>query len=265
MAKKLSNNQLLLRECIQQEFQDNGLYEDASTFFEYFASTQILKDYDLSDDEISSGIVGGGNDGGCDAIFIFLNNDIITQDQIENLSASKGSTLCLTVVQSKNTTGFSEDAIMKWKVVSNNLLSMSSDINSFYDRYSEQVRESFMIFRDAVTKLIRSQIKIQIHYYYVTLADDRHPNVDRQADELKEIVKQMYPSAKVEVTFIGADELMKLYNTDTEVCVNLEFAENPIARGKNTEYISLINLGTYYRFITDSNNKLRSGFFEANV
>lgn len=265
MEKKLSNNQLLLKECIQQEYVENGLYENVNLYFEYFASSQVLKGYDLSDDEILSGIIGGGNDGGCDGMYIFLNNDLLTQDQIENLSAPKGSVLSLIIIQAKNTTGFGEEAIMKWKTVSSNLLSISSDVNSFSNRYNEQVRDSFMIFRDAITKLVRSQIKMQIHYYYVTLADERHPNVDCQADELKDIVKQMYPSAKVDVAFVGADKLMELYNTDTEVCANLEFAENPIARGKNTEYVSLINLSTYYKFITDESNKLRSSFFEANV
>lgn len=265
MSKILTNNQLLLKECIQQEYDENGLYDSLNSFFEYFAALQILKNYDMSDDEISDGIIGGGNDGGCDGMYIFLNNDLILQDQLANLTASKGSNLTLIIVQAKNTTGFGEDAIMKWKTVSTNLLSISNDINSFKDRYSEQVIESFIFFKDVVKKLIRSQIKIDIQYYYITLADEVHPNVKSQAEELKEIVNQLYPSAKVDVNFLGADDLMNLYNSDSEVCVNLEFAENPIAMGKNTEYIALVNLATYFRFITDQNNKLRSSFFEANV
>ena len=265
MAKKLTNNQLLLNECIQQEYEENDLYESKDTYFEYFAASQVLKKYDLSDDEVSNGIIGGGNDGGCDGMYVFLNNALLTQDQMENLRAAKGSTLSLIIIQAKNTTGFSEDAIMKWKTVSANLLSMSSNMNDFLERYNEQVRDSFKMFRDAITKLVRLQIKINIQYFYVTLADEKHPNVDSQAEELKHIVNQMYPSAKVDVLFIGADKLLEIYNTDTEICVDLEFVENPIARGKNTEYVSLINLGTYYKFITDENNKLRGGFFEANV
>lgn len=198
-------------------------------------------------------------------MYVFLNNDLVTQDQLENLCASKGAVLKLVIIQAKNTTGFSEDAIMKWKTVSNNLLCMSNDISNFVDRYNEQVREAFMLFRNAITKLVRAQIKIQVAYHYVTLAEDRHPNVDKQAEELIDIVKVLYPAAKVDVEFIGADRLMELYNSDTEVCVNLEFTENPIARGKNTEFVSLINLGTYYKFITDESGKLRSSFFEANV
>ncbi|MDE6017109.1 MAG: AIPR family protein, partial [Acetatifactor sp.] len=265
MAKRLTNNQLLLKECIQQEYEESDLYESKDTYFEYFASSQILKKYDLSDDEVTNGIVGGGNDGGCDGMYVFLNNALLTQDQMENLRAAKGSTLSLIIIQAKNAIGYNEDVIMKWKTVSANLLSMSSNMNDFLDRYNEQVRDSFKLFRDVITKLIRLQIKIDIQYFYVTLADEKHPNVDAQAEELKYIVKQMYPSAKVDVSFIGADKLLEIYNTGTEICVDLEFVENPIARGKNTEYVSLINLGTYYRFITDENNKLRSRFFEANV
>ena len=57
MAKNLSNNQLLLKECINQEYAENELYEDASAYFEFFASSQVLKNYGLCDDEISAGLM----------------------------------------------------------------------------------------------------------------------------------------------------------------------------------------------------------------
>lgn len=267
MARNLSNNQMLLKEIIRQDFAENGMYEDESSFFEFFSASQVLKNSDLSDEEISSGIIGGGHDGGCDGIFLFLNDELITEDQLESLTAFRGSELNFTIIQAKNTTGFNEDAIMKWKTVSNNLLDMSNDISEYISdkRYSEQVVNMFMLFRDVITKLIRSQIKIYINYYYVTLGLEVNPNVKAQADELITTVNGLYPSARVEVHFIDADKLMDLYNTDMETVKNLQFSENPISRGKNTEYISLINLGTYYNFITDENGKLRNGFFESNV
>lgn len=267
MGKNLSNNQMLLKEIIRQDFAENGMYEDESSFFEFFSASQVLKNSDLSDEEISSGIIGGGHDGGCDGIFLFLNDELITEDQLESLTAFKGSELNFTIIQAKNTTGFNEDAIMKWKTVSNNLLDMSNDISEYINdkRYSEQVVNMFMLFRDVITKLIRSQIKIYINYYYVTLGLEINPNVKAQADELITMVNGLYPSAKIKVNFVGADKLMDLYNTDMETVINLQFSENPISRGKNAEYISLINLGTYYKFITDENGKLRNGFFESNV
>ena len=216
MAKNMTNNQVLLRECIKQEFSEATIYANESVYFEHFAASQVLKDYNLSDTEIDDGNTGGGCDGGCDNIYLFLNGEIVTFDQVESLSAARGSVLELCIVQAKNELGFGEDAIMKWKAVSSNLLSISNSLESYKGRYNEKTIESFGLFKDSVTKLFRSQVKIVFRYYYVTLANEVHLNVTQQAEELKGMVNQIYPSAKVEVEFIGADKLMELYNSDSE-------------------------------------------------
>lgn len=266
MSKKvLSNNQMLLKTCVEQEFSETTTYTNTNDYFEFFSSTQILKNYNLSDDEVENGIVGSGNDGGCDGIYVFLNGDLLTVDQIQNLSATKGSILNLTIIQSKETASFKEATIMNWKAVSENLLNMSNDIDAFSTRYTEAVRDSFRLFRDALTKLIRNQIKVHIQYFYVTYATEIHPNVEAQAEELKNAVLGLYPSAKVEVSFVGADELMELYYRDSDVNINLSLADTPITLGSNVEYVALVNLSTYYNFITDNTGSLRRNFFEANV
>ena len=38
----LTNNQILLRECIKQEFDDSTGYADIDTFFEYFAISELM-------------------------------------------------------------------------------------------------------------------------------------------------------------------------------------------------------------------------------
>ena len=261
----LTNNQLLLKECINQDFADSNSYPNISDYFEFFAASQVLKNYNMSDDELDNGLTGGGLDGGCDGIYIFLNGDLISADQIENLSAPKGSSLTMSIVQAKNTFSFKEDAIMKWKTVSENLLSMSNPLDSFKQRYSEATIEGFGMYRDIITRLIRCQLKCTIQYYYVTLAAEVHPNVKQQANELIDLVKRIYPATNVDVSFVGADKLMELYNTDSEISINLELAEQPIALGKKVDYVALINLSTYFKFITDENGVLRKSFFEANV
>lgn len=264
MAKELTNNQLLLRECIKQDFVESSGYANESSFFEHFATSQVLKNYNLSDDEIDLGNSGGGNDGGCDGLYLFLNDELITSDQLDRLTAPRGSVIEFYIFQTKNTLGFGEDAILKWKAVSENLLSMSIPVTEFSSRYNERTIESFTLFRDVVTKFIRSQIKIKFHYYYVTLACEVHPNTNKQADDLKNAVRAIYPSANVEVMFVGADQLIEMYNTDSEVRLDLELADQSISLS-NKDYVALANIGTYYKFITDDEGNLRKGFFEANV
>ncbi|MDD6082732.1 MAG: AIPR family protein [Oscillospiraceae bacterium] len=265
MAKQLTNVQTILKEIIKQEFDANDSYSDISSFFEYFSASHVLKNYGLSDEEIDNGIMGSGNDGGCDSIFLFLNDELITSDQIETLTASRGSTLTFIIIQSKNELGFGEDAIMKWKTISENLLDSSNSLSNYNHRYTEDVIEQFKMFRDTFTKLIRSQIKVSFKYYYVALATEVHPNTKHQAEELTNKIKAMYPASFVSIDFITADKLLELYNTDPETSTHLELVAQPIALGRNEEYVSLVNLSKYYQFITDDKGNLRKNFFEANV
>ena len=101
MSTNLSNNQMLLKTCIQQEFLDSAAYNTENDYFEFFSAVQVLKNYNLSDNEIENGIVGNGNDGGCDSLYVFLNGELLSIDQIDNLSAAKGSILKLIIIQSK--------------------------------------------------------------------------------------------------------------------------------------------------------------------
>lgn len=97
--KNLTNNQILLKEIISQECAANNQFALADTFFEYFTACQLLKDYALSSEELENGIIGGGNDGGCDACYILLNNEIITSDQIDTLDCPKNSSLQFIIIQ----------------------------------------------------------------------------------------------------------------------------------------------------------------------
>ncbi len=64
-----TNDQLILSEFLQQRKVDIAKEMDESKFFELFVSEQILKDLDLSWDELEEGVVGAGGDGGIDSLF----------------------------------------------------------------------------------------------------------------------------------------------------------------------------------------------------
>lgn len=265
--KKYTNNQILLKEYIKQEFEENGLYKDEDSYFEFLASQQMVKDYDLSDEEVEAGIMGGGHDGGCDAIYIFSNGVLINDDAFETLTMPKEMKLELVIIQAKNTTSFKEEAIMKWKTITDNLLQFSNDISGFTGRYNENILRAFENFKLLHMKAIRSRVKLHFNYVYVTLATDLHPNIEAQAKELKAIIQRLFPSKNVAVNikFINADALMDRINSVSEMRFILPLSDTPINIGEKKDYVSLVNISKYYRFITDDSGELRKNIFESNV
>ena len=260
-----TNNQKLLDECIRLDLNENENFTKVNDFFEFFASSMVLKDYDLSDDEIFNGITGQGNDGGIDGFYLFVNDELVTEDMVESINIPRACPIDLIIVQAKYVSSFGEDAISKWKTTSSNLLEMKP-LNQYKKRYTEKVLDNFTLFGKIIKKSIRLQCKLRISFYYATLGlnNEIHPNVIAQKGELIKIVNSIYPSANVSVFFWDADLLMDTYNRSPNTSVNISFADQPISLGA-TDMVALVNLGTYYKFITDDSGNLNKRFFEANV
>jgi hypothetical protein len=74
------NDQVLVDNAVaeRQAARSQPLAEEIA--FELFACEQVLRGYDLSEDEIESGRIGGGNDGGLDGVFVFLSETLVTED-----------------------------------------------------------------------------------------------------------------------------------------------------------------------------------------
>lgn len=258
------NAQILLENLIEQEFRNNDNYSNISEYFEFFSASQILKNQGLSDDEVDNGIVGKGLDGGCDSIYLFLNNLLITPDVVEHISAPKDFILEMIIIQSKKTTSFGEDAVMKWKTIYGNLLDLSKTTTDFTARYNADILEAFTTFRDTYTRLITSRVKLKFRFYYATLASELHPNVIQQAEELKDTIKGLFPNAVVEVTFVDSDTLFEMYNAVIENRVNLKFADIPISPNQKN-YVALVDLKSYFNFIVNDEGDVRKSFFDSNV
>lgn len=97
-----------------------------SEAFERFAIVQILKDEDLNDDELESGILGGGDDGGIDGMYFFVNRNLV-QDEAD--LPSDAISARLVIVQAKYETGFGENAVVKMEAFARDLLDYSRNVD----------------------------------------------------------------------------------------------------------------------------------------
>ena len=103
--------------------------------------------------------------------------------------SKKDVTIDYCIIQSKNTTSFGEDTIMKWKTTCENLFNMETDFDSLQDRYNKKVRDLFDLFRKIRISMVRKNPKINIKFYCITKGIDIHPNVKEQANYFIETVK----------------------------------------------------------------------------
>ena len=265
--KLTTNSQRILAEMVKQDFDDTEAYSDEAQFFDFFAAKQIMKRAELSDEEVEKGVLGSGNDGGCDAIYTLFNNAYVAEDALDDISATKESSIEFVIIQAKRETSFGEDALMKWKTTAGNLLEIGIDDARYAGRYSEDVLAAFALFRDLYVKVLRSTPRLNISFHYATYATEVHPNVTAQADELKAMIHRLFPSSKTTVTvrFWGAEELFLAAQSQAEHKLKLPLAETPINIGTHQDYVALVNLAKYYHFIIDESGSLRKYIFEADV
>lgn len=203
----LNNSQNILTELVEYRRSQTAPEMKKSTFFNFFVVGETLKDYDLSYDEIESGIVDRGDDGGIDSIHIFANGQLIEGDSdIEQLG--RNARIELYVFQSKLENGFSEIALERIDASVRELLDLSNDLQDFKQSYNADLLEAVKIFRELYKQIALTLPYLRIKYLYCTNGIEVHPKVKRKAERLIRTTKSLFTPCDVKVEFVGASELL---------------------------------------------------------
>lgn len=258
------NNQVLVEQIIKQEHLLNSNYTREDDFFEFFSASQVLKEHDLSYDQIEDGICGRSLDGGVDSMYVFVNGDLIIGDEDVENKYKRNADIELVIIQSKNERSFGEEPIIKLLKVSSNLLDLEFEPNNYVGRYNDKILEKFEVFRNAYLNLITKKPKLKIRYFYISKGIDIHPNVSQQSDELKKSISSILTDSTIEFTFVTATNLVEIYRKRDSTVFNLKLQENPLS-SQGKVFISLVKLHDYFDFITDSSGQIIKHIFESNV
>jgi len=259
------NDVILLNTILKQQKTDDSSQSEQSDFFELFTFEQLLKNFDLSNDEIKSGKTGGGDDGGIDGFFIFLNDNLILEKEINKDEIKKSPTIDLFIIQTTEAKSFSEDIFNKLSDTISSIFDLTKDINQLKNFYNVNVIEKVGIFRDIYTGLASKYPKINVYYFYATKGSTAniHLKVRNKAKKLEEKTKTLLSGSNVNVKFFGARELLEFFRTEKTYTLQLEFTES-LSKGEN-DYAVLCDLVNFYRFVTDDSKNLRRYIFESNV
>ncbi|WP_243367036.1 AIPR family protein [Fundidesulfovibrio soli] len=258
-----SNDLILLGQLLDQRLSEVGQGLSEEEYFEVFSAEQALKDDDLSYEELTSGVVDGGGDGGIDSFFFFI-NDVPFNDDIDVSLLKKGVHLRLALIQSKTSQSFSESAIDKMISSARDIFDLGKDVKALSTVYNKSLLDRVAGFRRTFLALTSKFPSVSFEYYYVTKGLEVHNNVERKVPALEQTIKGLFNPSTFSFKFITASNLLANARRSPSLSTSLRLAENPISTGQEG-FVCLVSLRDYLAFITDEAGHLRSHLFEGNV
>lgn len=231
--------------------------------FEYLAIEQILKDADLSQEEIQAGSVDGRNDGGIDGFFIFVNGHLFLTPETFIWPRS-GCELEVWIITCKHHDTFIQAPLDNLAASLSELLDLSLTESELAGDYSEEVLKCRECLKIAYRRLSPRLNKFTINFSYVSRGDTTNigESVCSRSKQIVRIAEESFGSCNATFTFNGSTELVGLYRTIPSFSIELPFLE---CLAKGERYVLLTQLDEFYNFITDQNGKLRRYLFDSNV
>ncbi|RMC98534.1 hypothetical protein EAY64_09190 [Aquitalea palustris] len=251
-------------QILTQEYDSQSNDFTADGFFNFFSAQLILKEHELSYEEVLDGIVDGPLDGGIDALYLTINNELIREDFKDYQRYKRDVNIEVVVLQSKNTEGFGESAIQKLRSSLITLLRLDASYDDLKKKYNAQVLDFFRKFTEAYRSLIAKSPSLSIKIYYSTKAAVVHENVTHEKDELLSELQNLHRTAAISFDFLGSEQLLELHRKRPREHHILRLAENPMSSTGKT-LVTLVNLKDFYKFITKENGLLNKSIFESNV
>jgi len=257
-----SNDQIILDKTLEQQRTERAPHLTADKYFQLFTAEQLLKHFDLSYEEIESGNVDGGGDGGIDGFFVFVNGELVREDT--DLSGLKKDVVIEVIIfQSKTEASFREKALDTLNQTLRDLFDLSKPFSTLAAVYNKELLAAAELFRDAVTVLATRFPTHRFSVFYASKGTEVHPNVQRKADLLRDLVQGQFPGSSCKVNFLTAADLLVMARQTPRLSYQLDVTDAPI----NTKggIIGLVKLREYFKFISDEKGDLRRSLFEANV
>ncbi|PSW26372.1 hypothetical protein C9J19_17040 [Photobacterium phosphoreum] len=262
----MSNHVILLDALLEAQKKEIAKNMSIQDYFEYFAVENVLKDKELSCDEITDGIVDGGDDGGIDSIYIFVNDDLITEEP-EDFSIYKKSNVKIEIYafQTKLSTKYKEQAVEKFNRTVVDLLDMTADYKKLALEYNPEVIEKFKLICLVNKKLIAKFPKLYFYGFYVTKGNTGviHQKVKLKAERIQSDIMDKILDSTAKFEFWGAEELLLEARRQPKTAFTLDVVEH-FQPDKNLA-IALCSIKSYFQFLSHENGNMNKSIFESNV
>ena len=258
------NDSVILNQILaERQIEIHSTPEDE--VFELFTAEQVLKDFDLSSDEINTGLVGGGGNGGVDGIYLLVNGELIQEDSDYHHFKMKNIILNLIIIQAKTKASFEETPVERFTSFSEDLLNLDLDIKAVEKNYNQQLVEAINRFHMLYKQLSTQFPQLCISYFYSSKGANVSKSIESKVNKLKKVVERNFSSCEFKFEFLSASRLLALARRKPQTTYQLTLAETPISPDGLVGFVCLVKLHDFFKFIADENKNLRRNIFEGNV
>lgn len=165
MEVKMARMNIILEEILKQYKEtatDSSTNDDEN--FERFAAEQLLKDENLDEDEIISGLIGDSNDNGIDGFYIFLDGELINQiEQVEG----KYKEMKVYFHQYKNNYKIEENVVLKFNNAFNDIMNFD---NKNLNGWHYDLKNKIVLLREIILKTATYALTIKFIINHVSKA-----------------------------------------------------------------------------------------------
>jgi len=259
------NDIVLLDSLVTKARLQLGEQRRESEIFELFCFDQVLKDYELSYEELESGWTDGPDDGGVDGFFVFLDGHLVSEPKGEH-AARWNPTMSVTLFTVRHSDSFQQEPLNALCGSLPELVDFRKTEGELRYPFRTELLAQRALFRKLFVSLADRRPKLHLRVCYCcrgdtsTLAD----NIVTRAERAKETIREFFSELDVTVELLGATELLAIARRQKTYTLRLRFLESYISReGKN--YVILVSLPNYFRFVTDEQGQLRRYLFDSNV
>jgi hypothetical protein len=263
-ASLAKNDRILIDGIIAQRIIDGIPSADKGEVHEYFCLEQILKNYDLSEEEIESGWVDGAHDGGIDGFYIFVNGHLVL-DVASFLWPRAHAQVDIFVISCKHHDTFKESTLNSVLATAQEIFDLSRNDAELKGTYSKNILSARKRVTEAYRKLAITSPEISLRFVYASRGDTDEvgESVRARSKQIVQTVEQFFSKSRVTFTFLGAKELIERYRETKQFTLELPFQDHLAGTGEG--YIIVAKLRDYFRFVCDDKGNLRRYLFDSNV
>lgn len=237
---------------------------DVGTHFERFVLEQLLKNFDLTKEEIDFGWTDGSHDGGIDGFYVLVNGRLLT-DPTDFFWPKTGAEIQVYLITCKHHSTFQQVPLDAVLASAQELFDLSKTNSQLVGKYSAEIKRCREMFIAAFHQLSLYRPALTFNIYYASRGDTAllGNSITARAKQLEELFTQYFSAASASFTPIGATELVELHREVKTFALDLPVQECLTAGQEG--YVVLARLKDYCGFVQDDKGALRRYLFDSNV